>query len=78
MVFKYLVDKYVFRIFYATKLYKRLIHCESVSEEAEINMIWKLKEACRFEYTPKLQRILIGTQREQVSTPAIDVFKFPL
>ncbi|KAF8885741.1 Cullin repeat-like-containing domain protein [Infundibulicybe gibba] len=50
VLFKYLEDKDVFQTFYTTKLSKRLIH-------GEASMISKLKEACGFEYTNKLQRM---------------------
>ena len=76
VICKYLEDKDVFRAFYATKLSKRLIHGESVSEEAEASMIMKLREVCGFEYTDKLQRMFIGTQWERVSTTVIDVVNF--
>ena len=78
VVFKYLEDKDTFQTFYATKLSKRLIRGESVSEEAEASMISKLREVCGFEYTNKLQRMITGTQREQASTPVIDVFNWSL
>lgn len=61
VIFKYLEDKDVFQNFYSTKLSKRLIHGVSASEEAESSMIAKLKEACGFEYTQKLQRMFTGT-----------------
>ena len=35
-------------------------------------MISKLKEVCGYEYTNRLQRMFIGAQREQGSTPVID------
>nr|GAT58085.1 ubiquitin-protein ligase [Mycena chlorophos] len=57
ILFKYLEDKDVFQTFYTTKLSKRLIHGVSASDEAEASMISKLKEACGFEYTNKLQRM---------------------
>ncbi|KAF9000248.1 ubiquitin-protein ligase [Cyathus striatus] len=57
ILFKYLEDKDVFQTFYTTKLSKRLIHGVSASEESEASMISKLKEACGFEYTNKLQRM---------------------
>lgn len=57
IIFKYIEDKDVFQTFYSTKLSKRLIHGVSASEEAEASMISKLKEACGFEYTNKLQRM---------------------
>ncbi|KAG6848747.1 hypothetical protein H0H93_014413 [Arthromyces matolae] len=57
ILFKYLEDKDVFQTFYSTKLSKRLIHGVSASDESEASMISKLKEACGFEYTNKLQRM---------------------
>ncbi|KIY43151.1 Cullin-domain-containing protein [Fistulina hepatica ATCC 64428] len=57
VLFKYLEDKDVFQNYYSTKLSKRLIHQVSASDEAESSMISKLKEACGFEYTNKLQRM---------------------
>jgi len=62
VLFGYLEDKDVFQTFYTTKLAKRLIHGVSTSDEAEANMISKLKEACGFEYTNKLQRMFTGRQ----------------
>jgi len=60
VLFKYIEDKDVFQTFYTTKLSKRLIHGVSASDEAEASMISKLKEACGFEYTNKLQRMFTG------------------
>ncbi|KAI0916807.1 hypothetical protein AcW1_007843 [Taiwanofungus camphoratus] len=57
VLFKYIDDKDVFQTYYTTKLSKRLIHGVSASDEAEASMISKLKEACGFEYTNKLQRM---------------------
>lgn len=56
-VFRYLVDKDVFQKFYTKLFGRRLIHCSSSSDEAEMSMISKLKEACGYEYTSKLQRM---------------------
>ncbi|RIB03787.1 Cullin [Gigaspora rosea] len=56
-VFKYVEDKDVFQKFYSKMLAKRLVHSTSASEDAESSMISKLKEACGFEYTSKLQRM---------------------
>ena len=64
VLFKYIDDKDVFQQFYTTKLSKRLIHGVSASDEAEASMISKLKEACGFEYTNKLQRMFTGTYRK--------------
>jgi hypothetical protein len=60
ILFKYIEDKDIFQQFYTTKLSKRLIHGVSASEESESSMISKLKEACGFEYTNKLQRMFTG------------------
>ena|SRR5580693_5215962 len=63
VLFKYIEDKDVFQTFYTTKLSKRLIHGVSASDESEASMISKLKEACGFEYTNKLQRMFTGMYR---------------
>jgi cullin 1 len=60
VLFKYIEDKDVFQQFYTTRLSKRLIYGVSASDEAEASMISKLKEACGFEYTNKLQRMFTG------------------
>jgi cullin 1 len=59
-IFTYLEEKDIFRMFYRIKLCKRLLHNISASDKAEANMISKLKEACGFEYTNELQRMLAG------------------
>ena len=56
-VFKYVEDKDVFQKFYSKNLAKRLVNSTSASDDAEASMITKLKEACGFEYTSKLQRM---------------------
>ena len=56
-VFKYVDDKDVFQKFYSKMLAKRLVNSTSASDDAEASMISKLKEACGFEYTSKLQRM---------------------
>ena len=61
-VFKYIEDKDVFQKFYSRMLAKRLVHTSSASDEAEMSMIGKLKEACGFEYTNKLQRMFQDIQ----------------
>ncbi|KAJ5247522.1 cullin-1, partial [Penicillium chermesinum] len=61
-VFKYIEDKDVFQKFYSKMLAKRLVHTSSVSDDAETSMISKLKEACGFEYTNKLQRMFQDIQ----------------
>ncbi|CAO3589467.1 unnamed protein product [Absidia cylindrospora] len=57
-VFKYVEDKDVFQKFYSKMLAKRLVNGNSASDDAEGSMISKLKEACGFEYTQKLQRMV--------------------
>ncbi|KAF7713167.1 Cullin-1 [Penicillium ucsense] len=61
-VFKYIEDKDVYQKFYSKMLAKRLVHVSSVSDDAETSMISKLKEACGFEYTNKLQRMFQDIQ----------------
>ena len=61
-VFKYIEDKDVFQKFYSRMLAKRLVHVSSVSDDAETSMISKLKEACGYEYTNKLQRMFQDIQ----------------
>ena len=65
IVFKYIEDKDVFQTFYSKMLAKRLVHQISASADAEASMISKLKQACGYEYTSKLQRMF------QVSQPAV-------
>ena len=57
VVFKYIADKDVFQKFYSKMLAKRLVQHMSASDDAEASMISKLKQACGFEYTSKLQRM---------------------
>ncbi|KAF7922802.1 uncharacterized protein EAE97_010966 [Botrytis byssoidea] len=61
-VFKYIEDKDVFQKFYSRMLARRLVHTSSSSDDAETSMISKLKEACGFEYTNKLQRMFQDIQ----------------
>ena len=60
VLFKHVNAKDVFQMFYTMALSKRLVHGLSTSDEAEASMISKLKEACGFEYTNKLQRMFTG------------------
>ncbi|XP_065332352.1 cullin-1 isoform X1 [Cloeon dipterum] len=66
VVFKYIEDKDVFQKFYSKMLAKRLVQHMSASDDAESSMISKLKQACGFEYTSKLQRMFqdIGLSRD--------------
>jgi cullin 1 len=64
VVFKYIEDKDVFQKFYSKMLAKRLVQHMSASDDAEASMISKLKQACGFEYTSKLQRMFqVGVLR---------------
>lgn len=71
-VFKYVEDKDVFQKFYSRMLAKRLVNATSASDDAETSMIGKLKEACGFEYTNKLQRMF---QDMQISKDLNDAYK---
>jgi cullin 1 len=71
-VFKYVEDKDVFQKFYSKMLAKRLVNFLSASDDAETSMIGKLKEACGFEYTNKLQRMF---QDMQISKDLNDSYK---
>ncbi|XP_005105674.1 cullin-1 [Aplysia californica] len=66
VVFKYIEDKDVFQKFYSKMLAKRLVGYMSASDDAEASMISKLKSACGFEYTSKLQRMFqdIGVSKD--------------
>jgi cullin 1 len=56
-VFKYVEDKDVFQKFYSKFLAKRLVNATSANQDMESSMIGKLKEACGYEYTSKMQRM---------------------
>ncbi|ANB14535.1 cullin CDC53 [Sugiyamaella lignohabitans] len=56
-IFQYLDEKDAFEKFYSRLLSKRLVNNSSTSEDAETSMVAKLKEACGYEYTNKLQRM---------------------
>ena len=57
VIFKYIDEKDVFMAFYTKMLAKRLVAQTSQSDDWESTMISKLKQACGFEYTSKLQRM---------------------
>ncbi|CAG8505419.1 9997_t:CDS:10, partial [Scutellospora calospora] len=57
VLFKYIDDKDVYQKFYSRMLAKRLIYGNSASDEAEGNMITRLKISCGVEYTSKLQKM---------------------
>ena len=57
VIFHYIEDKDVFEKFYSNRLALRIVQQLSASDDAEANMIAKLKQACGFEYTNKLQNM---------------------
>ena len=56
-LFQYVDEKDSFEKFYARLFARRLVYGQSVSLDYETSMVLKLKEACGFEYTNKLQRM---------------------
>ncbi|CAF3561870.1 unnamed protein product [Adineta steineri] len=72
VAFNYIHDKDVFQKFYGTMLAKRLVQQSSASDDNEELVITKLKEACGFEYSSKLQRMF---QDIRISTHLIEEFK---
>ncbi|KAF8207668.1 Cullin protein neddylation domain-containing protein [Mycena galopus ATCC 62051] len=67
-----LVGANAFQTFHTIELPKWLIHGVSASDEPEASMISKLKEACGFEYTNKLQWMFTDMSRSKDLT---DSFK---
>lgn len=67
-VFQYIDSKDAFEKYYKRLLSKRLVNNSSSSEDAETNMVAKLKEACGYEYTNKLQRMFqdMATSNEMI------------
>lgn len=55
IIFRYLRDKDLFENFYKNHLQKRLLGNRSLSNDAERNMITKLKTECGFQFTSKLE-----------------------
>ena len=55
VIFRYLQDKDIFENFYKQHLAKRLLSGRSISDEAERNMIAKLKTECGYQFTSKLE-----------------------
>ena len=72
VIFKYIEDKDVFQKFYTRHLSRRLVGGQSSSDDAEASMLGKLKEACGFEYTNKLQRMYNDMQ---ISKDLNDAFR---
>eukprot|EP01132_Coremiostelium_polycephalum_P004125 gene4125-5161_t len=55
MLFRYIQEKDVFEKYYKQHLAKRLLLGRSVSDDAERNMIAKLKTECGYQFTSKLE-----------------------
>ncbi|VVT56546.1 uncharacterized protein SAPINGB_P005144 [Magnusiomyces paraingens] len=71
-IFQYVDEKDAFEKAYSRTLARRLVHGTSLSQDAETNMITKLKGICGSDYTNKLQRMF---QDMSVSTEMHDQFK---
>ena len=54
-IFRYLQDKDVFENFYKNSFAKRLLDARRILEEAEKEVIKKLKEECGFQFTSRLE-----------------------
>jgi cullin 1 len=55
------MDKDIFQSVYTNQLAKRLLLGTSItSNEAEASLIAKLRDACGYEYTVKMQRMFAG------------------
>jgi len=55
MIFRFIQEKDVFEKYYKQHLAKRLLLSRSVSDDAERNMIAKLKTECGYQFTSKLE-----------------------
>lgn len=55
ILFRFLVDKDVFEIFYKRHLARRLIQGRSISDDAERGMLAKLKVECGVQFTQKME-----------------------
>ncbi|XP_019857070.1 PREDICTED: cullin-2-like isoform X2 [Amphimedon queenslandica] len=64
-VFNFIEDKDTFQKFYSRMLSRRLVYGFYVSMEAEENMVQKLKHVCGYEYTARLQRMLMDITLSQ-------------
>ncbi|KZT56924.1 Cullin-domain-containing protein [Calocera cornea HHB12733] len=54
-IFRFVTDKDVFEKYYKSHLAKRLINGRSMSDDAERNMLSKLKVECGFQFTQKME-----------------------
>jgi len=72
VIFRYLQDKDVFENYYKQHLAKRLLSGRSVSDEAERNMIAKLKNECGYQFTSKLEGMFTDMK---MSKETMDVYR---
>jgi len=72
MLFRFLQEKDVFEKYYKQHLAKRLLLGRSVSDDAERNMIAKLKTECGYQFTSKLEGMFTDMK---LSADTMDSFK---
>eukprot|EP00878_Enallax_costatus_P014463 GHUV01015127.1.p1 GENE.GHUV01015127.1~~GHUV01015127.1.p1 ORF type:complete len:678 (+),score=256.68 GHUV01015127.1:760-2793(+) len=68
-LFRYLQEKDVFEKYYKQHLAKRLLSGRTVSDDAERNMLVKLKTECGYQFTSKLESMFtdIKTSRDMMA-----------
>ena len=71
VVFKYVQDKDVFEQFYSSRLAVRIVQKLSASDDAEASMISRLKQACGYEYTRKLQNMINDIGLSKATEPSV-------
>jgi cullin 3 len=72
MLFRFIQEKDVFEKYYKQHLAKRLLLGRSVSDDAERNMIAKLKTECGYQFTSKLEGMFTDMK---LSTDTMESFK---
>lgn len=72
MLFRFIQEKDVFEKYYKQHLAKRLLLGRSVSDDAERNMIAKLKTECGYQFTSKLEGMFTDMK---LSTDTMEAFK---
>ncbi|VAH38045.1 unnamed protein product [Triticum turgidum subsp. durum] len=65
MLFRYLQEKDVFEKYYKQHLAKRLLSGKTSSDEAERNMLVKLKTECGYQFTSKLESMFTDLKTSQ-------------
>eukprot|EP01087_Luapelamoeba_hula_P024188 TRINITY_DN9114_c0_g2_i1.p1 TRINITY_DN9114_c0_g2~~TRINITY_DN9114_c0_g2_i1.p1 ORF type:complete len:736 (+),score=148.71 TRINITY_DN9114_c0_g2_i1:156-2363(+) len=75
MLFRFLQEKDVFEKYYKQHLAKRLLLTSSVSDDAERNMIAKLKTECGYQFTSKLEGMFTDMKQ---SAETMESFKLYL